>query len=153
MSSYATVAQADQYITEYYVSTSPEKARWDSLSEADKGIYLRKATDQIDLLPFLGDPVLVDQQNSFPRYIEGQLIETPVGVVNGTIETALSISDQSQQEEQSQRLALQRQGVSSFTIGKLSETYSGKIFNTLPFDLPSARVWLSPWLRGGYRIV
>jgi hypothetical protein len=134
------LADADTYMSENYVSTSTEYTTWDSLSDGDKEIYLKNATKKIDRGIYRGIPAVSTQTLQFPRalktyyrredypnlniLLDGDwVIETEVSqrVKDAQVEEAMTLAVDG--GSTSNRLELQRQGVKSFTLGDLSETY------------------------------
>ncbi|MXY87613.1 MAG: hypothetical protein F4Y92_01955, partial [Dehalococcoidia bacterium] len=63
---YVTVAQADSELT-----ASGQTDGWGTLSDAQKGAFLERATDRFEMIPFQGD----GDETARPRYVDG--------VVNG----------------------------------------------------------------------
>lgn len=69
---YITIVEADAYLALTRVSTDPALVAWDALSDANKEIYLRKATQAINRLKFPGKKNGDSTQAlSFPRDIRG----------------------------------------------------------------------------------
>lgn len=150
--SYVTVAEADEYISKRYTSNSKDRKRWEELSKEDKEIIIRNACDEIELMPFQGRKITREQKLEFPRlpYQYGNPV-VPDIVKYAQIELALWLSDDKTQLEQSQRRDLQAQGVESFSIGDLSESYaSGNAEQSAPLLCSKCAALLKPYLRGGY---
>lgn len=143
---YATPAQADSYIRNYYVSGDPLRVAWTALSSEDKCVSLRRAERIIDYLPFCGRPAT--EGRAFPRYPDK---EVPIEVTQATIELAV----QSLNTDVSERFELSRQGVRSYRLGDLSEDLSGV---SSPYPGVSAHAYsiifpfLRKWIGGGYSI-
>lgn len=114
---YANIDQANDYISNYYSSSDTLRTAWEALFEEDKQVMLNKAAQTIDLLPFTGRPVHKDKV--FPRYPNPEKSLELVMIAN--IELALHNLD----EEYKSRYDLQRQGVKSYKLGDLSETFGG----------------------------
>lgn len=64
--SYVTVAEADEYISKRYTSNSKDRKRWEELSKEDKEIIIRNACDEIELMPFQGRKITMEQKLAFP---------------------------------------------------------------------------------------
>lgn len=161
--SYISQIDSTAYVTAHYVTTDIKHTSWDALASDDKDAYLRKAAQIIDRQPFVGVKALLTQAMEFPRaiYTNGGVAglisynlflgtdwyiqtEVPSAVKNAQVEIALDLMIGI-----SKRTELQRQGVKSFSIGKLSENYgSGKI-NALPYE---AKELLAPYLLGSVSI-
>jgi len=150
---YISVADADTYMTNNYISTSTEYTTWDALSDGDKEIYLKRATKRIDRQKIRGAKAVDTQTLQYPRALKlcGRWYEQPVyGVnVNGSrdwyIETAVqqnvldanveealasALVDSGASSNGSERAQLQAQGVKSFKLGDLSETYGSGLSST-----------------------
>ena len=145
---YATVEQANAYIQSYYSSTSPLRMAWNALSDEDKQVALNRSQQQIDLLPLKGRPLGAE---SFPRepFKDRSLEAAKIA----TIELAIQGFDETARE----RFTLQKQGVQSYRIGDLSETFKGGSSAAAdnggdPFVLSIVFPFLKDWLGGGYRI-
>lgn len=143
---YATIVEANEYVKNYYSSTNPLRAIWESLSDEDKQVLLNRAEQAIDSLPLKGCPL--EGGKAFPRspFQETSMEKARVA----TIELAL----QSQDQEAEERRRLQRQGVKSYKIGDLSETFkdtSGSA-SSASFAMSVVSAYLGDWLGGGYRI-
>jgi hypothetical protein len=97
--------------------------------------YLKRATKTIDALPLRGTKYYLDgtQDRAFPRqYRDGYdwdvatgAPEVPDCVIDAVCEEALAIYDVLISPDRSQRLRLQREGVTSVSYGDTSETYGG----------------------------
>lgn len=146
---YATVEQASAYISDYYGSTDSLRLAWEALSDGDKQVHLNRAEQIIDLLPYNGIPVRKDK--AFPRKPNEEYSLQQARVA--TIELAV----QQFNTEAKERFELQAQGVKSYRIGDLSETfgrsdgasgYSGIDEYSFSIVFP----YLKDWLGGGYEI-
>lgn len=146
---YATVEQANAYVASYYSSTNNIRIAWETLSEEDKQIVLNRAEQVIDLLPFNGKPVDPKQINAFPRYPNPELSLERVRVA--AIELALQTNGDTEAQD---RLNLRAQGVKSYKIGDLSETFKDTNSEDylIQFALDVINPFLRNWLSGGYRI-
>ena len=143
---YITVTQADEYVRQYYSSTNSLRIAWDSLDSEDKLALLNKAEQSIDGLPLRGCPLVSGK--AFPRAPFQEI--SLQRAATATVELALAGLD----SETSERLKLRRQGVKSYKIGDLSETFSDSasgadmVSSTLAVVSP----FLGDWLGGGYEI-
>lgn len=158
---YVTVEEATEFVTNFYTETDPAYQRWMELSEKGKEIYLRKGFYQIERLPFIGCKKDPTQLTQFPRCFQE---EVPMEVKYAQISQAVGDSDESAAGDAAYRLNLQRQGVSSFTIGKLSESYGGDRQTSVSaggasaglagsFINAEALVWLQHFIEGSFPIV
>lgn len=143
---YATVEQADEYVEQYYTSTDPLRLAWEDLFDEDKQVLLNRAEQAIDSLPLKGYPL--ESGKAFPRapFQESSVESAKIA----TIELAL----QGQDREAADRRKLQRQGVRSYKIGDLSETFSDTSGggSDEAFVLSIVSKYLHNWLNGGFSI-
>ena len=139
---YATVSQANEYVEQYYSSTNPLRVAWEGLGDKDRQVLLNRAEQTIDSLPLKGCPL--ESGKAFPRapFQEVSLERAKVA----TVELAL----QSLDEEANERYKLQQQGVRSYKIGDLSETFGDS--NPLSIAASIASTYLADWFGGGYKI-
>ena len=112
---YATVEQANAYILGHYRSTDSLRVQWEALLDADKQVLLNRAEQTIDLLPYNGKPK--NRDKAFPRKPNEEYSLQMARIA--TIELAV----QQFNEEAKERFELQSQGVKSYKIGDLSETF------------------------------
>lgn len=141
ISSYVTVEEA----TTYFDSRLYAEA-WDGSSAADKRKAintLNMATKIIDRQLFKGRKADPDQELAFPRYPDA---EVPQAVKDACCEEALALLERGN----NQRRKLQAEGVTSITIGSLSETYAPGAGKKLLSQ--EARELLRPWLLGAVNI-
>jgi len=153
---YITVTEANTYFT-----TRLNSSTWTSATAGDKASAIRMATQAINSLPFKGRKYDPGQANAFPRYIplarggyylaeeddSGNLI-TPQIVKDACAEECLELLTSGN----SSRRALQNEGVTSFRILELSETFA------TPSEVPRltsfvARQLLKPFLAAGVPIL
>ena len=110
-------------------------------SSASQTWYLQKATTAIDALPFKGttyyyldrtSPSSDEQDRQFPRIINGQACDwddstdspiVPEAVKKACMEEAISLYEFYASSGDQNRAKLQQQGVTSISIGDLSESY------------------------------
>lgn len=151
--SYVTVAEADAYITSHYRSTNAARIRWDAISDDDKTALLLEACMELESLPFIGRKAVWGQALSFPRLPMqyGSADEPPPAILNAQIELALWLSDDAKVTELSKRAELQKQGVESFSVGDLSESYAvGAGSKPVALSCPKAAALLAAYLNGGH---
>ena len=152
---YVTLDEANVYIAEHYMGTDPLYAQWEALSDADRSALLRKSFQVIELLPFTGRKTDCEQPNMFPRWPD---TEVPEAVKQAQIENALSYGDSESVEDQKYYDKLWKYGVSSYSIGNLSEKISSGSYGsgvgaqkTGVVSSIATRL-LQPYIGGGYRI-
>jgi hypothetical protein len=137
--SYCTVEYADEYFSGRLHAES-----WGETSDADKEKALRQATKTIDRMPLKGRKATDTQELAFPRYPD---TEIPEAVKEACCEEALALLERGN----SQRHKLQQEGVQSFTLGNMSETYiTGAGKGLLSQE---AKELLRPWLLGAVMII
>lgn len=64
---YLTHTEATALLALELVSTDPARVAWDALTEGDKGVMLRRATEDIDAISWIGVRADLDQQLAWPR--------------------------------------------------------------------------------------
>lgn len=153
--SYITVDEADQLITENYLSTDPLRVAWEALATGDKEVLLRRAAAQIDRLPFTGRVADVNQKMAFPRKaVFNDSPEIPEEVKSAQALQSVYYLDDANVTLATTRAELQRAGVTSYKLGDLSETFGsiGSVFDTITSCSSEVLQLLNKWLMGGYRI-
>lgn len=156
MIGYVTLEQANTYVATHYVSTDKLRLGWEQLSVEDKEVLLLRSFETIELLPFSGRKTDAGQLNAFPRWPS---TEVPGAVQNAQIDNALSLSDASSAEEVEHYSRLWQFGVSSYSIGNLSEHISEGAWSSGSATSASSGIvsttatrLLKPYLAGSYRI-
>jgi len=137
--SYCTIEYANEYFKNRLHAES-----WGETSEADKEKALKQATRAIDRQLLIGRKTNPEQELAFPRYPD---TEVPEAVKEACCEEALAILERGN----SQRRKLQQEGVQSFTLGNMSETYAPGGGRGLLSQ--EAKELLRPWLLGGVNII
>jgi len=137
--SYCTTEYADEYFSGRLCTE-----RWGETSDADKEKALKQATKEIDRQPLTGRKTTDTQELAFPRYPD---TEVPEAVKEACCEVALALLERGN----SQRRKLQQEGVQSFTLGNMSETYAPEAGRGLISQ--EAKELLRPWLLGGVNII
>jgi len=139
MPAYVTVEEANTYF-----SSRLHTEAWTQASTCDKGKALAMATRAIDRTPLKGVKARYDQANQFPRYPD---TEVPQAVKDACCEEALAILERGN----NQRRKLQQEGVVSFSVGGLTETF---VASARGGGLISqeAKELLRPWLLGAASI-
>ncbi len=137
--SYCTIEYADEYF-----AGRLHAERWGETSDADKEKALRQATKEIDRQLLKGRKATDTQELAFPRYPD---TEVPEAVKEACCEIALALLERGN----SQRRKLQQEGVQSFTLGNMSETYAPGAGRGLISQ--EAKELLRPWLLGGVNII
>jgi hypothetical protein len=136
--SYCTIEYADEYF-----KNRLHAERWGETSDADKEKALRQATKEIDRQLLKGRKATDAQELAFPRYPD---TEVPEAVKEACCEIALALLERGN----SQRHKLQQEGVQSFTLGNMSETYAPGAGRGLLSQ--EAKELLRPWLLGSVNI-
>ncbi len=135
---YVSLAEANEYF-----SNRLHVDAWAEASDADKDKALAMAAKAIDRQPLRGRKTDPAQEVAFPRYPD---TEIPKEVQEACCEEALALLERSN----SQRRKLQQEGVQSFTLGNMSETYAPGAGRGLLSQ--EAKELLRPWLLGAVNI-
>jgi len=171
---YISLTDSNTYVSGNYVSGSTEYVAWNALSDADKEIYLKKATKKIDRQILRGIKAIDSQTLEFPRAIKSNYRfydENITGVSvnrynNYVVETEVSQLVKDAQVEEalalivngsslSKRQQLQQQGVKKFSLGDLSEEYGTGLsssFNSTVLASSEAKELLKYYLAGSVRV-
>jgi hypothetical protein len=136
--SYIDIDGADEYFAGRLHAES-----WSGADSETKEKALKQATRQIDRQPLRGRKTETGQALAFPRYPD---TEVPEAVKEACCEEALAILESGN----SQRRKLQQEGVQSFTLGNMSETFSAGAGKGLLSQ--EAKELLRPWLIGAVMI-
>jgi len=136
--SYCTIEYANEYFKNRLHAES-----WGETSEADKEKALKQATRAIDRQLLIGRKTNPEQELAFPRYPD---TEIPKEVQEACCEEALAILESGN----SQRRKLQQEGVQSFTLGNMSESYAAGAGKGLLSQ--EAKELLRPWLLGAVNV-
>ena len=136
--SYCTIEYADEYFKNRLHAES-----WGQADESTKEKALKQATRAIDRQPLRGRKSDREQTLAFPRYPD---TEIPKEVQEACCEEALAILESGN----SQRRKLQQEGVQSFSLGNMSETFAAGAGKGLLSQ--EAKELLRPWLLGAVNI-
>ncbi len=158
--SYIGVTDADQYFANRLYSDA-----WVNASADQKAQSLIMASKRIDRLNYRGKKADPNQTMKFPRAIfannpgtyaiDPKAVQTYPGWVY-EIDVAQCVKEAVCEEAlmllkgSSQRVELQAQGVHSFQIGNLSETFTGEVVKLLS---PDARELLRKYMAGSVNII
>jgi len=144
VNSYVTVEEADSY----FVNTL-QFEDWNKYDTTTKEKALITATRQINRLPFSGRKLDLYQNLEFPRtntaleFTDG----IPDSVAYATCEQALFLL-----QGGSKRQELQKQGVKSYSLGDLSETFVDNLSEAQKTICPEALSYLRRYLLGSVAI-
>lgn len=136
--SYVDLNEANEYF-----SNRLHAEAWANAAESDKRKALVMATKAIDRQPLKGRKTDKEQPFAFPRFPD---TEIPTVVKEACCEEALSLLERGN----SQRRKLQQEGIQSFTLGNMSETYVAGAGRGLLSQ--EARELLNPWQLGAVMI-
>lgn len=151
---YVDLNYADDYVATHFLSTDALRLSWEGLADDDKEVLLQRSFEAIESLPFAGRKSDPSQPNAFPRC---PYEEVPIAIKNAQVENAVALSDDSTSEDATFYEKLWQYGVSSYSIGDLSEHTGsgswGRSSNSVS-GLASARAikLLQPYVSGGYSI-
>ena len=135
INTYCTIEYAEEYF-----SGKIYTEEWDEADATTKEKALKEATRQIDRQPLRGRKSDREQTLAFPRYPDTEL---PEAVKEACCEEALALLERGN----SQRRKLQQEGVQSFSLGNMSESYAAGAGKGLLSQ--EAKELLRPWLLGG----
>ena len=138
MQSYCTIEEANEYFSGRLHAES-----WSGADSETKEKALRQATKEIDRQPLTGRKTTDNQALAFPRYPDEEI---PEAVKEACCEEALALLERGN----SQRRKLQQEGVQSFTLGNMSESYAAGAGRGLLSQ--EAKELLRPWLIGAVHI-
>jgi len=144
--SYVTIDEADAYITAEYPADDPAREMWDLCDESDKDIRLVSACGKLDTLPFTGAATSPEQSLMWPR--NGSEV-VPAAIKHAQIEIALFYLRPGLRERQ-MRADLRAQGIKSFSLGDLSETYEDTVSGWIFLDDAKINSLLIRYIDGGY---
>ncbi len=133
--SYIDIDGADEYFSGRLHAES-----WGQADDSTKEKALKQATKIIDRQRLNGRKTNPSQPLAFPRYPEAEI---PQNVKEACCEEALALLERGN----SQRRKLQQEGVQSFTLGNMSETYAAGAGKGILSQ--EAKELLQPWLLGG----
>ena len=136
--SYIDIEGANEYFENRLHAES-----WGQADDETKEKALWQATRSIDRMPLRGRKTDLHQPLAFPRYPDTEL---PEAVKEACCEEALALLESGN----SQRRKLQQEGVQSFTLGNMSETYIAGAGKGLLSQ--EAKELLRPWLIGAVMI-
>ena len=144
INSYVTVEEADSYF-----ANTLQFEDWNKFDTSAKEKALITATRQIDRLPFSSRKLELYQNLEFPR-VDSALPFTdgiPQAVVYAVCEQAFFLLSGG-----SKRQELQQQGVKSYSLGDLSETFSENLTDAQKTICPEALSYLRRFLLGSVAI-
>ena len=137
--SYIDIDGADEYFAGRLHAES-----WEQADDSTKEKALKQATREIDRQPLKGRKTETSQTLAFPRYPDSEVPET---VKEACCEIALALLERGN----SQRRKLQQDGVQSFSLGNMSETYTPGAGRGLLSQ--EAKELLRPWMLGSVNII
>ena len=151
---YVTLEEANAYVAANYLSTDDDRLTWEAASDADKTSALTRAFADIDMLPFAGRKTNPMQATSFPRF---PATDVPQLIKSAQVEHALALFESAASSESDMYAKMWTYGVSSYSIGNLSETFgqaSGGGSLAVEHGITSikAQRLLKPFLNGGFQI-
>ena len=144
---YVSIEDVNAYKDMYYGSTDPLRLNWEHLEEEDKQVAINRAEREVERLPLHGKPV--HSGRAFPRYPNPE--ESLICAQQAICELSIQMLGSNAARE---RYDLQAQGVKSYKIGDLSETFADKSGRSGVDEFVYSIVYpfLQKWLSGGYRI-
>lgn len=154
MIGYVTLEEADLYVATHYVEDSDERTFWEDLDDSDKQVLLLTSFEAIERLPFPGRKTFDSQSTMFPRYPSS---EVPRDIKAAQIENAISQANLDESDDAKQYERLWNAGVSSYTIGNLSESIGNASYGVSAatqggISSAKAKKILIPFLSGGFNL-
>ena len=152
---YVTLEEANEYVTDHFMSSNMTRVAWESLSDADKLVLLRNSYRAIEMLTFRGRKTNAAQPSAFPRWPS---TDVPSSIKEAQIANAIVLADESTQDDVAYYDRLRTFGVKNYHIGNLSETLNTPAENSSTssyngiYSQEAIRL-LSAWLGGGFKIV
>ena len=150
--SYVSLSETENYIKDNVLSDRESRKAWSVQSDEHKEILLKNACADIQAQVFSGKKLDLSQKLAFPR-VRIDSVSDDETIKSAQIEQALFINTSAFADFESRR-ALMLQGVKSFSLGDLSESYSDNAAASgkAPVLAPKSRSLLAEWLGGGYRV-
>lgn len=151
---YVTLEEANEYVTNHFMSSNMTRVAWESISDADKMVLLRNSYRAIEMLTFRGRKTDMTQPSAFPRWPS---MDVPAQVKEAQIANAIVLADESSREDAEYYDKLRTYGVKSYSVGNLSETLNtpaegASASSTQGIYSQEALRLLGPWLGGGFKI-
>lgn len=131
VNSYITIEEANEIVTNEYISSDEKRQWWDSLTESDKGVLLTKATSILNddmMFGWVGTRVDPNQALAFPRNLKiSGVLEWNYRMSCGLIELIFTLN----KSKISDNYAMISDGISSFSDGGgLSIKFSDSVINS-----------------------
>lgn len=153
---YVTLEEADKYIKLHYPYGNSMRKKWEqTVVSDDREVLLISACCELEALSWNGFASDDEQLLSFPRKPDKRRFGTfsvPAAIKNAQTELALWLCAEIDGGEASKRAALKAQGVTSFTLGDLSESYDGKSALPSPLICGKCEALISRYLAGGFEV-
>lgn len=165
--SYISLADAKTYVT----TSFSKHTAWDAATDDNKSLALIQATKRIDRGIYRGVKTISSQTLQFPRAIRTDYNRNDVPSLNITLdnnwvvesstsqrvldaccEEAIALLENASDANSDTREQLQAQGVKSFSLGNLSETYNVTNQTSTKILSKEARELLSYYTVGGIMI-
>lgn len=128
-----------------YFSTRLDSELWFELEDKQKLAAIMTANENIKYLPFIGSKLSPEQEEIFPRYYKGQVIQLPDDVIKGIFEEAYSLLIKSQSG-----LNNLPEGIQSVSLGSASISFGGSV--NLQAINPTSKKFLDNWIKKGFDI-
>lgn len=128
-----------------YFKTRLGSESWFELDEKQKQAAITTAYEKIKQLPFIGMKVVQSQEDIFPRYYKGYILDLPPDVVKAVFEETLHLLT-----IDSQGFTNIPDGLQSVSLGSASMSFSGTL-NSNEIS-PKSEVYLSGWVKKGFDV-
>lgn len=120
--SFVSIAEADEIVAELYFEDDEEARVWMSLNDSNKERLLKYASAKIDKALFIGRKYVESGTKlSFPRMIEGDIVDTPLDVKQAVM--VYGLKRMVAKDTQDEYSKLKDNGVKSYQIEGASVTF------------------------------
>ena len=149
---YVTREEADEYVRTHYRHEAPPRNTWENMNpQGGRDVLLTAACLELETLAWQGRAVSAEQTLAFPR--SSHAGDVPQSIKYAQIELALWMADDKSQAARKKRAELRLGGVTSYSIGDLSESYGdGAAVLPAPLSSPRCAALIRRYLSGGYAV-
>lgn len=151
---YVTIEYANTYVREHLLISDEARQAWSTLHWDDKEVLLRASFAALERLPYRGRKTqpAPQQTTAFPRWPD---LEVPRAVQDAQCANAVALASKTYRDDAELYERLRQLGVSSYSVGNVSETLreGGSAVSDTGIHSAEALRLLSPYLRGGFSIL
>lgn len=139
--SYLSLEDANNIVSDIYLSNAPEVSYWNTLSNDDKQRLIVISTNKINKLPFIGTKV-PGSSLSWPRFILNSVRECPDDVKCAVIKYGIS----SQMGANTKETKLKSMGVKTYSIKHASISFKDSSDSTFGISNSIYEEYLMKWV-------